>query len=132
MGTWVVPKRTILHQLPGQGELIERGCRGDGVTAEDLTVGAPEKAGGEFDAGGGGDAGVGGEGHLEPLGYAVALDEEGFFLERAQGGGAEPLEDGFGQGLGAVAVEDQEAWGYVTDHSGSTSIAGSYSLDSAA
>ncbi len=106
-----------LHQLPGQRQLVQRRCRRDRVTPQDLAIGAPEEAGREFDAGGSGDAGVGGQRHLEPLGYAVALDEEGLFFQWPKRGRAKPLEDGLGQGLGAVAVEDQEAGGHVTCHS---------------
>ena len=78
------------------GPPLVKAATGEVVTAEDLAVGAPEEAGGKFDAGGGGDAGVGGEGHLEPLGYAVALDEESFFFQGAQRRSPQPLEDGFG------------------------------------
>ena len=98
-----------LHQAPGERGLVERGMGRHGVPAEDLAVGAPEEPGRQLDARRGADAVCAGQGHLEPLGRAVALHEEDFLLQGAEGVRAGPVEEGLGEELGAIAVQDEEA-----------------------
>src|SRR5690606_7884012 len=108
--------RQQLHQDPGERLLVQGRGRRHGLPAEDLAVGAPEKAPGQLDASRRGDAAVSGQRHLQPLGDAVALHQEGLLLERAQRVGADPFEDRLGELLGTVAVEDQEAWTVLARH----------------
>ncbi len=102
-------RRQQLHQPPGQRQLVERRLRRHRIAAEHLPVGAPQEARRQLDAGRGADAGVRGQAHLQPLGHAVALDQEDLLLERRQRMRRDPFEDGLAQQLGAVAVQHQQA-----------------------
>ena len=99
----------LLHQPPGEGQFVQRGIGGHGVRTQYLTVSTPQKAGGQFDAGGSGHAQRCGQLHLEPLGHAVALHQQGFGFQRVQRMALQPRHNGLGQGFGAVAVQGDEA-----------------------
>ena len=99
------------HQPPGHGLLIQRREAGHALRPQNLPPAAPQKPRGQLHPRGRANALVLGLQHLEPFGRAVALHQHDFLLQRAQGVGAAPVDQGLGQGFGAVAVQGEKAGG---------------------
>jgi len=83
--------------------------RRNGLAAEHLPIGAPQKARRQFNAGGRANAGVLRERDLQPFGNAVALHEENRFFQRIERMAARPVDDELAQVFKMVTVQNKQA-----------------------
>ena len=79
-----------LHQAPGHGHLVERRLPGYGPWPQHLAIGPPQEAPRQLHPHGRADSPEAGQFHLEPLGHAVALDQDHLLLQRPQWMTGEP------------------------------------------
>ena len=100
--------RQQTHEPPGQRQFVERRHLRHRSAAEHGTIGAPDEARRQLDARGRAHTVGRRDFHLQPLGHAVALDEEDLFLQRAQRVLGHPGQHRLGQVLEAIAVQDQQ------------------------
>ena len=80
--------------------------------AQNLPVGAPDKARGQLHLGCSAYAQLLGHAHLEPLGRAIALHKHDFGFEWLQRVGAHPRHQRIGQCFGAITVQGHQPCGH--------------------
>ena len=103
--------RQQVHQAPGERQLVQWRHARHGLPAQHGAVGAPDESRWQLHTRGRAHTEGTSHFHLQPLGHAVALDEEDLFLQWAQRVARQPGEHSLGQQFQAVAVEDEQACG---------------------
>ena len=99
----------MLHQAPGECRLVHGRLRRHLLAPQHLPVGAPQKPCRQLDACGRAHAPAARLRHLEPLGHAVALNEDDLVFQWGQRPLLQPGKNRIGQRLGTVAVQSDQA-----------------------
>ena len=107
-GGLVQAGRQQAHKAPRQRHFFQGRRWGHRLLAQNLPVGAPDKARRQLHLGGSAYAQLLGHAHLEPLGRAIALHQHDFLLQRRQRMRAHPCHQCVSQGFGAVAMQGHQ------------------------
>ena len=104
------------HQAPGQSIFLERRAGGHRSPPQHQPIAAPQETRRQLNPCGGAQAGMAGQGHLQPLGRAIALDQKVLSLQRCQRRAVQPIKHRLGQQLQPVAMQHQQPGPDLTRH----------------